>query len=380
MKEAQELSEPTEQYYAHPLEDNLFEWHFTIRGPEDSEFDSGLYHGRIVLPPEYPMKPPSIILLTPNGRFETHKKICLSISGHHPESWQPSWSIRTALLAIIGFMPTHGNGAIGSLDYTPEERKRLARKSQDYKCPVCGCLKSVLLPLTAASKETTKEARELAQQIDFKGEKEKSKSESKEPDSSPQAPPPQAPEAMPPMNPPPFPPFMMAPGQLPPNFMFPPGMQGQFMQGWPPNPNMMPGQFPGQLPANVPGQTNQNVNGASEQTGPSQTDLSNENGNTNTGVDNSAEENNTQNNSASDNNPEPANTGTSELRQRHNVPRPEPIPAPPNTNATLPPQLNTNNTGNGSFFLMVLLAIALTILVARRVFMHSDQWNFDFKL
>ncbi|ELT87808.1 hypothetical protein CAPTEDRAFT_164588 [Capitella teleta] len=131
MKEAQELREPTEQFHAHPLEDNLFEWHFSIRGPEDSEFEGGIYHGRILLPPDYPMKPPSIILLTPNGRFDVFKKICLSISGHHPESWQPSWSIRTALLAIIGFMPTHGNGAIGSLDYTTDERKRLAKKSAD---------------------------------------------------------------------------------------------------------------------------------------------------------------------------------------------------------------------------------------------------------
>lgn len=31
-------------------------------------------------------------------------------------------------MAIIGFMPTHGNGAIGSLDYTADERKRLAKK------------------------------------------------------------------------------------------------------------------------------------------------------------------------------------------------------------------------------------------------------------
>jgi len=46
------------------LKDNLFEWHFTIRGPADSEFDGGIYHGRIILPPEYPMKPPSIIILT----------------------------------------------------------------------------------------------------------------------------------------------------------------------------------------------------------------------------------------------------------------------------------------------------------------------------
>ncbi|XP_076466694.1 ubiquitin-conjugating enzyme E2 J1-like isoform X3 [Babylonia areolata] len=167
MKEAQELKDPTELYHAQPLEDNLFEWHFTLRGPEDSDFDGGIYHGRIILPPEYPMKPPSIILLTPNGRFETFKKICLSISGHHPESWQPSWSIRTALLAIIGFMPTHGGGAIGSLDYTPEERKVLAKRSQDWKCPECGDVSQKLKPKTQASEEAAQEAKELASQINF---------------------------------------------------------------------------------------------------------------------------------------------------------------------------------------------------------------------
>lgn len=46
------------------FQDNLFEWHFTVRGPPDTEFEDGRYHGRIILPPEYPMKPPSIILIT----------------------------------------------------------------------------------------------------------------------------------------------------------------------------------------------------------------------------------------------------------------------------------------------------------------------------
>ncbi|GFX19796.1 ubiquitin-conjugating enzyme E2 J1 [Trichonephila clavipes] len=82
----------------------------------------------------------------PNGRFETNKKVCLSISGHHPESWRPSWSIRTALLAIIGFLPTHGNGAIGSLDYTPEERKKLALKDNTIKLVV-----SAVGPVTSLS-------------------------------------------------------------------------------------------------------------------------------------------------------------------------------------------------------------------------------------
>ncbi|XP_078255924.1 ubiquitin-conjugating enzyme E2 J1 [Rhinoraja longicauda] len=173
MKEAQELRDPTEQYHAQPLEDNLFEWHFTVRGPPDSDFDGGVYHGRIVLPPEYPMKPPSIILLTPNGRFEVGKKICLSISGHHPETWQPSWSIRTALLAIIGFMPTKGEGAIGSLDYTPDERKALAKKSQDFNCETCGtCMRTALLACSESSIPSLAdvEAKELAKQINFKAE------------------------------------------------------------------------------------------------------------------------------------------------------------------------------------------------------------------
>lgn len=64
MREAQELHEATEEYCASPLEDNLFEWHFTVQGPPSTDFEGGVYHGRILLPPEYPMKPPNIILLT----------------------------------------------------------------------------------------------------------------------------------------------------------------------------------------------------------------------------------------------------------------------------------------------------------------------------
>lgn len=37
---------------------------------------------------------------------QTNKKICLSISSFHPETWQPSWGIRTALLALMAFFTT----------------------------------------------------------------------------------------------------------------------------------------------------------------------------------------------------------------------------------------------------------------------------------
>ena len=64
LREAQEMSEPNAELWAQPLEDNLFEWHFTIRGAPETDFEQGIYHGRIILPPDYPMKPPSIIMLT----------------------------------------------------------------------------------------------------------------------------------------------------------------------------------------------------------------------------------------------------------------------------------------------------------------------------
>lgn len=122
---------PSDDFMSLPLEENIFEWQFAIRGPRDSEFEGGIYHGRIQLPAEYPFKPPSFMLLTPNGRFETQTKICLSISNYHPEHWQPSWSVRTALVALIAFMPTNPDGALGSLDYKKEERRKLAIKSRE---------------------------------------------------------------------------------------------------------------------------------------------------------------------------------------------------------------------------------------------------------
>lgn len=90
----------------------------------------GIYHGRILMPAEYPFKPPAFVMLTPSGRFETGVKICLSISSHHPESWQPSWSVRSALVALIAFMQTPGNGALGSLDHPADVRRQMAAESR----------------------------------------------------------------------------------------------------------------------------------------------------------------------------------------------------------------------------------------------------------
>ncbi|KAL4912469.1 ubiquitin-conjugating enzyme/RWD-like protein [Aspergillus aurantiobrunneus] len=146
MKEASELSSsPSPHFHAAPVSDeNLYDWHFTLAGPPPpSAYASGIYHGRIVLPPTYPLRPPSFRFLTPSGRFEVNREICLSISGHHEETWQPAWGIRTALLAIRSFMEGDARGQVGGLEGVSDEiRRQWAGMSRGWRCEVCAGGKS----------------------------------------------------------------------------------------------------------------------------------------------------------------------------------------------------------------------------------------------
>lgn len=139
LKEASELStNPDPSLHASPLDADLFEWHFTLAGPPNTPYSAGIYHGRIVLPPTYPLRPPSFRFLTPSGRFEVNREICLSISGHHEETWQPAWGIRTALWALRAFMEGGARGQVGGMEMGDAERRRLAAESTAWTCAGCG--------------------------------------------------------------------------------------------------------------------------------------------------------------------------------------------------------------------------------------------------
>eukprot|EP01059_Diplonema_ambulator_P021903 TRINITY_DN3640_c1_g1_i1.p1 TRINITY_DN3640_c1_g1~~TRINITY_DN3640_c1_g1_i1.p1 ORF type:complete len:254 (+),score=74.84 TRINITY_DN3640_c1_g1_i1:59-820(+) len=132
-REAEQLrKKPCREFLAYPSE-NEFVWLFTMRGPEESPYEEGVYHGKILLPMNYPYGPPDVLLLTPNGRFEVNLKICLSeVTSYHPENWQPSWGVHTVLHALRGFMKTPGNNAIGAIEYPEAERRRLAKESRTW--------------------------------------------------------------------------------------------------------------------------------------------------------------------------------------------------------------------------------------------------------
>ena len=93
--------DPVPYIVAEPLPSNILEWHYVVRGPDDSLYKGGLYQGKLVFPSEFPFKPPSIFMITPNGRFKTDTRLCLSISDYHPDTWNPAWSVSTILTGQI---------------------------------------------------------------------------------------------------------------------------------------------------------------------------------------------------------------------------------------------------------------------------------------
>jgi ubiquitin-conjugating enzyme E2 J2 len=118
---------------AHPLPNNLLEWHFVLEGAKGTDFEGGIYHGKLVFPPNYPFKPPSISIFTPNGRFAINTKLCLSITDFHPESWNPMWSVGTILTGLMSFM-YDSQPTTGSINTSKQEKQRLARESLGYNC------------------------------------------------------------------------------------------------------------------------------------------------------------------------------------------------------------------------------------------------------
>ena len=131
-----------------PVTEDKQTWHFTIRGPKGSPFEGGVYHGRIELPDEYPIKAPDFYFLTENGRYKINTKICLNISGYHLEQWQPATTIDAMVRMIQAFMEDYSEAAngLGFIQTSVKERKCLAKLSRDFICPKCGKILDLMTP------------------------------------------------------------------------------------------------------------------------------------------------------------------------------------------------------------------------------------------
>ena len=123
-----------EHFEVAPVEDDFYQWRFVIHNlPASCAYHGGVYQGIIYFPTEYPLKAPSLIMLTPNGRFKTNMSLCLSATEFHPESWSPSWGCETLLKGFLSFWLDENNpDTFGAVKMTTEERQKLAQLSMDF--------------------------------------------------------------------------------------------------------------------------------------------------------------------------------------------------------------------------------------------------------
>jgi len=125
------IKDPVPYVAAAPLPSNILEWHYVVTGPEETPYEGGLYHGKLVFPREFPFKPPSIYMITPSGRFKTNTRLCLSISDFHPDTWNPAWTVSSILTGLISFM-VETTPTLGSIETTTQTKRDLAHQSLEF--------------------------------------------------------------------------------------------------------------------------------------------------------------------------------------------------------------------------------------------------------
>jgi len=113
-------------------ENDQFLFYFLLRGDKDTDYKGGYYMVKIILPKDYPDSPVDYIALTPNGRFLTDKKICLTNSGFHKSNWTPSWNIRNMIVGFSSVFHADLDGGISHIKDTPNNRKAYANDSVNY--------------------------------------------------------------------------------------------------------------------------------------------------------------------------------------------------------------------------------------------------------
>ncbi|KAH9451756.1 hypothetical protein Pst134EA_025694 [Puccinia striiformis f. sp. tritici] len=132
MKEHAEITKsPPPFTIARPKETNILEWHYILRGPPDTPYFGGEYWGTVTFPPEYPFRPPGIVMMTPSGRFQPAYKICTSMSDYHPDSWNPAWGVSSILTGLLSFMVTD-EVATGAVSCSSADRRHYAKASHAH--------------------------------------------------------------------------------------------------------------------------------------------------------------------------------------------------------------------------------------------------------
>lgn len=82
---------------------DIYKWEATIIGPIDSPYSGGIFKLLIIVPENYPFKPPKIKFTTPIFHPNINKSgaICLDVLN---KSWSPVLTISKTLLSIMSLL------------------------------------------------------------------------------------------------------------------------------------------------------------------------------------------------------------------------------------------------------------------------------------
>jgi len=120
--------------YAQACQDetNPFIFYFLLVGDKGSPYEGGYYIGKIILSPEHPNKPGSVMMLTPSGRFTAGTKICLTNTDYHMESFSPIWTVEQMIMGIYSIFIEDKEHGISHIKQSINDRKIMAANSVAY--------------------------------------------------------------------------------------------------------------------------------------------------------------------------------------------------------------------------------------------------------
>src|SRR3989344_328188 len=111
-------------------------WYLLLRNMKGNhdEYDGGQYIFRMVIPDDFPYKPPQFYALTPNGLYEQNSKCCISIGEYHSRDYRPTLGMRGFSIELANGMITWekmGTG-INLLNTSWKEKQKLALNSVEF--------------------------------------------------------------------------------------------------------------------------------------------------------------------------------------------------------------------------------------------------------
>lgn len=97
------LKTPPDGVTAELKNGNIYEWIATLKGPNGTPYQGGVFKLRVTFPTDYPFKPPKITFTTPiyHCNINTKGDICLDIL---KDNWSPALTVSKILLSISSLL------------------------------------------------------------------------------------------------------------------------------------------------------------------------------------------------------------------------------------------------------------------------------------